>query len=300
MHAALLLFLLSGSAIQDKPSEPKTAAAKPPTAEQLAAITGRGKLLAEYDQAAWHASDVLQKLNPPAENVGRYIAHKTEKGWVVAFGRLDTKQDRFLVAYEATQGKKPEDFDVKSVEPPSADAGFNRSAAKAVDTVLKEFVENFKGEQRPYNVAILPAEKSELWVYLVPAPTKAGVWPLGGDVRYRVSKDGSRIIDKRQLHNSVIEIPAPEKGPDNQLAAGMHTHVLDDIPEDTDVFHVLQRKPAVPETLSSRLRSRARSSTSGQRRKFSKSSCPIRFRSPFCEGVARSRSRKPSSASSPG
>jgi hypothetical protein len=249
MHAALLLLLLSGSMGQDKSSEAKNTAAKPPTVEQLAAITSRGKLLAEYDLAAWHASDALQKLNPPAENVGRYIAHKTENGWVVAFGRLDVKQDRFLVAYEATKGKKPEEYQVKAIEPPSADAGFNRSAAKAIDTVLKEFVENFKGEQRPYNVAILPAEKSELWVYLVPAPTKAGVWPLGGDVRYRVSKDGSRIIEKRQLHNSVIEIAAPEKGPDNQLAAGMHTHVLDDIPEDTDVFHVLQRKPAVPEII---------------------------------------------------
>jgi hypothetical protein len=29
--------------------------------------------------------------------------------------------------------------------------------------------------------------------------------------------------------------------------AGIHTHVLDDTPEDTDVFHVLTRKPAVPE-----------------------------------------------------
>ena len=27
----------------------------------------------------------------------------------------------------------------------------------------------------------------------------------------------------------------------------MHTTVLDDIPEDTDVFHVLARQPAIPE-----------------------------------------------------
>ena len=29
----------------------------------------------------------------------------------------------------------------------------------------------------------------------------------------------------------------------------MHTHVLDDTPEDTDVFHVLTRKPSVPEMI---------------------------------------------------
>ncbi len=244
MHAALLLLLFSWYTAHDDP--PK---GKPPTAEQLAAIARRGKLLAEYDQAAWHASDAVMKLNPNAEHVGRYIARKTDKGWVVAFGRLDSKSDRFLVAYEATQGKNPDEFQVKSFNPPSADAAFNRSAAKAIDTTQKEFVENIKGERRPYNVAVLPAEKSELWVYFVPAPTKPDVWPLGGDVRYRVSADGSRIVEKRQLHNTVIEIAAPKPGPDNQPAAGMHTHVLDDTPEDTDVFHVLTRKPAVPEII---------------------------------------------------
>jgi hypothetical protein len=50
---------------------------------------------------------------------------------------------------------------------------------------------------------------------MVPAPTKPGVWPLG-------------------------------------QVAGLHTHVLDDVPEDTDVFHVLTRKPAVPEIIVTR------------------------------------------------
>ena len=244
MQQALILLLLTWSATRNEP--PK---ANPPTAEQLAAISRRGKLLAEYDQAAWHSSDAVQKLNPKAESTGRYIARKTEKGWVVAFGKLDEKGERFLIGYEASQGKNLDEFQVKSFDPPAVDTAFNRSAARAIDTILKDFVENFKGEQRPYNVAVLPAEKSELWLYLVPAPTKPDVWPLGGDVRYRVSADGSRIVEKRQLHNTVIEMPAPKRGPDEQLAAGMHTHVLDDTPEDTDVFHVLTRKPAVPEII---------------------------------------------------
>jgi hypothetical protein len=31
--------------------------------------------------------------------------------------------------------------------------------------------------------------------------------------------------------------------------AGVHTHILDDTPEDTDVFHVLVRRPSVPEMI---------------------------------------------------
>jgi len=50
-------------------------------------------------------------------------------------------------------------------------------------------MEHFEGERRPYNVAVLPAEKGQVWVYVVPAPTKIGVWPLGGDARYLISED---------------------------------------------------------------------------------------------------------------
>ena len=137
-------------------------------------------------------------------------------------------------------------FDVKEMTPPKEDTGFFLSAAKAIDTSLKDFMEHFEGEQRPYNVAVLPAEKGQVWVYLVPAPTKPNVWPLGGDVRYLISADGTKIVSKRQLHKSIIEVEPP-KDKNQQQVAGMHTHVLDDTPEDTDVFHVLTRKPAVPE-----------------------------------------------------
>ena len=222
---------------------------EPPTEEELAAITGRGRHLAGYDAAAWHASDALQAKRPEGGSVVRYIARKTDQGWEVAFGKLDQAKDRFLIAYEATQGKKPEAFEVKAYDPPKEDTGFFRSAARAIDAALKDFTENFKGERRPYNVAVLPAEEGQFWVYLVPAPTRPGVWPLGGDVRYLISPDGAKIVAKRQLHNSIIEKEMPEEEGPKQVA-GIHTHVLDDIPEDTDVFHVLTRKPAVPEIIA--------------------------------------------------
>jgi hypothetical protein len=221
---------------------------EPPTKEELAAITVRGRDLAGYDYAAWHGSDAVQAKQQKEGSAVRYIARKIDKKWVVAFGRLDEKGEKFLIAYEATQGDKPDVFDVKEISPPNEDRWFICSAAKAIDTSLKDFVEHFEGEQRPYNVAVLPAEKGQVWVYLVPAPTKPNVWPLGGDVRYLISADGTKIVSKRQLHKSVIEVKPP-KDKNNQQVAGMHTHVLDDTPEDTDVFHVLTRKPAVPEMI---------------------------------------------------
>ena len=218
---------------------------EPPAKEVLSAITERGRSLAGYDDACWHASDAVMVKKPKPGSVARYIARKTDGGWVVAFGKLDDEKDRFLVAYEATQGKEPGVFTVKEINPPREDDGFLRSAARSIDTALKDF----RGERRPYNVALLTAEKDQFWVYVVPAPTKAGVWPLGGDVRYRVSQDGAKIVEKRQMHKSIIEKAAPAADDGNKLVAGMHSHVLSDMPEDTDVFHVLSRKPAIPEMI---------------------------------------------------
>jgi hypothetical protein len=219
---------------------------KPPTREELSAVTERGRELAAYDAAAWRASDAVQATRPTQGSVVRYIARKTENGWSVAFGKLDQEQKRFLIAYEATQGNKPDVFAASALTPPRADTGFFLSAARAIDTALKDFTDHFEGVQRPYNVAVLPADKGQVWVYLVPAPTRVGVWPLGGDVRYLVSADGTKIVAKRQLHKSVIEVEPPKDNVKQQVA-GVHTHVLDDVPEDTDVFHVLTRKPPVPE-----------------------------------------------------
>jgi hypothetical protein len=83
-------------------------------------------------------------------------------------------------------------------------------------------------------------------VYILPAQTVADVYPLGGDVRYLVSADGSNIIETRQLHKAIQEVknsvPAGTKP-----TAHFHTHILTDTPEDTDVFHVLRQKPPLPE-----------------------------------------------------
>jgi len=230
--AALILALFISSYVVAQKRE------SPASQAELAEITERGRQLAEYDTAAWHASDAVVALSPPEGSVARYIAMKTEAGWVVAFGRLNEKRDKFLIAYEATQATTPVEFKVKKHDPPKEDAGFYLSAAKAIDTALADF----RGESRPYNVAALPAKSGQVYVYVVPAQTKQNVYPLGGDARYLISQDGSKIVEKHQLHRSIIDFESAAN-----TSAGFHTAVVDNVPEDTDVFFVLSRRPLTPE-----------------------------------------------------
>lgn len=216
----------------------------PLSREQLAEITARGRLLAEYDQAAWHATDAVMAAHPKQDSGSRFVCRKTEPAWTCVFGHLST--DKFLIDYEAVQGASPEEFQIKHNDPPAEDTDFYFAAVKAMLVAGKDF--QLTAESRPYNPSVLPAPSGQWYVYMVPAQTKKGVFPLGGDARYLVTAEGNTILEKRQLHKSIMETTAqvPNGG---KFAAGFHTHVLTNVPEDTDVFFVLTRKPLVPEMI---------------------------------------------------
>ena len=160
-----------------------------------------------------------------------------------SFGHLNTTRDKFLIAYEATQGATPQDFTVKKFDPPQVDASFYAAAAKAIDTAMNDF----RGQNRPCNVAVLPVPPNQFYLYVIPAQTKTDIYPLGGDVRYLITQDGNTIVDKRQLHKTIIEVSQSSIPKGATSVAGYHTHVLSDVLEDTDVFHVLTRQPSQPE-----------------------------------------------------
>lgn len=223
---------------QAAPARPPRTA--PPSADELQAISDRGRLLAEYDQAAWGATDAVMALHPTAASITHYIARPLADGWHVVFGRLAATRDTFFIAYDARLAPGDSVFRAAALTPPRADTGYYARAARAIDTARAAF----GPVQRPYNVAVIPATLNEWWVYLYPASTQTGVWPLGGDERFLVSSDGRTIRARRPMHKAIIEY-APKFG--QHIRAYTHVAVLDDVPEDTDVLAVLSRTPRAPE-----------------------------------------------------
>ena len=241
-HIALVvLALLSTSLIAEKP--------KSPTREELAEITARGRMMAEYDIAAWHATDAVQAAWKDDQNKphGFYVAQKSDKGWVVVFGQVNEKGHKYLVFYEAVQAATRTEFDVKKYDPPREDSGYYLASARALEVAMKDF----ERPNRPYNTYVLPESEGRFYVYLLPAQTTDGVYPLGGDVRYLFSADGATILEKRQMHKTVLDFDFRKSNKDlkdiKELKAGYHIHVLSNVPEDSDVFFVLGRKPSIPE-----------------------------------------------------
>ncbi len=231
--------------IQLVTSSPARAQSTPASSQQLAAITERGKALAAYDRAAWHATDAAQAIaGGDATGVRFYIARRTSAGWTVDFGKLDPTGTAFLTAIEAA-GDDNGHFTAQRLAPPRSDAGYLPAAARAIGTAEGEFkpVKGFK-----YNVAVIPNADDTFYVYLYPAQTEPHVFPVGGDERYTISSDGLKALDAHRMHNSILATPEGAGLPSGaRQAAGFRTVVVENVPQDTDVFHVLARTPSIPD-----------------------------------------------------
>ncbi len=232
---------------------PAGAQQPPASAGDLAAITQRGRALEAYDQAAWHGTDAAQAVaGSDTSGLQYYIAQKTASGWVVDFGRLNAAGTAFLTRLEA-QSADGLNFTAQNLATPRADTGFLVAAAHAIATAEAAFkpAGGYK-----YDVAVLPVGDGTLYVYLYPAQTVVNVYPVGGDERFTISSDGTNILDAHVMHRSVLAIPAalPQPGsgmpPDSKVVAQYRTVVVANVPQDTDVFHVLARKPAMPDYIS--------------------------------------------------
>ena len=224
----------------------QTPPAGAPSNVELTEITARGRALAEYDAAAWHATDAVEPLKPAKGTFERYIARKTSDGWVVMFGRYNEGKTRFLIAYEARQTANPTEYKVTLHEPPVEDTDFFLHAATAHELATAEFMRVVK-PQRPYNISILPAPLGSWYVYAIPGQTTEDVLPFGGDVRYIVSADGSKIVETRQMHKTVLEEKVH-----NPTDFGFHTHFLSDTPEDSDIFYAMTRKAVNGEIIATK------------------------------------------------
>lgn len=206
----------------------------------LAGVTERGRALYAYDQAAWHGTDAILALHPDHNGLTNYFCEKDSSGWKVLFGGWNSERSKLLIVYEAMESSSSGQFVGRKLDPPREASSSELAMERALELASK----NFPRPQRPFNSAVLPAPDGKLFVYLYPAQTKSTVWPLGGDVRFTISADGTQIVEKRELHKTILDM---EFKPDIHPVAGYHVHVLSDVPEDTDVLYVLNRQPSIPE-----------------------------------------------------
>ena len=224
-----------------------------PTQGELDQISARGRALAGYQRAAWNATVQLMATNPDPSQVERYVAYHADSGWVVAFGKLDAQRDTFYVSTiavpAAVNGQRVDSvFEFHKFDVPGPDIDFLVRATRAMDTAVVAM--GAKG--RAYQVAAIPTENGDWYVYLTPASDFTSSFPLGDDVRYRISSEADRILEVRRMHKGMVAFDRAAHSDAARLTAGRHKTSLRDEPEDSDICHVLTRRPQVPEMVETR------------------------------------------------
>jgi hypothetical protein len=220
----------------------------PPTSDVLDAITRRGRALSEADAMSWRGSGAMTSLDLPADSVRRLIPRRTSRGWEVALGTLSSNESTFLISQLATPGIYPDHWASSLFEPARPDSGYFVRAARAIESSLALFR---PAARRPYIATVIPADDGPTWlVYVYPAPEVEGMYPRGGDMRFRVSADGRIVTETRRLHETIVEYSARTARSSSSKAGQDEPAVSGNAPEDTDVFHVIQRRPAISELMT--------------------------------------------------
>lgn len=217
----------------------------------IAAAETLGKLLLEYDRAAWTTTDMLvAKLPPDQLNLIR--------GWVVeprAAGGLTAtyfagEPGAYRAVFVASSGTgASEESRLLKDEPLTPAQARLASAVTAARAYAGE-----KGLRpctpAPFNTVALPPEAASgpIRVYLLSAPTEKGRLPFGGHYRLSVDPAG-RVVAERSFTKACLTLDQPATA-----AVVTVSHLLDPIPTEIHVFMSLSAQlPVAVATLDGRV-----------------------------------------------
>lgn len=221
---------------------------RPATDDELAAVSKRGRILAKMQTLKDSATDLLltkeQKYSDGATTDGAELSVQVQMPpygeTKVAYGRLGSSQDTYFIDF-VVSGDKGHTA-IKTFSPPLEDHEYFLDAARALSAARQSAADS------PGSYLILPLDKNHkrFYVYLYPRD-KGKAYLLGGDKRYKVilDADGVLVAETKQLHQATLKYQVKKNA-----RFGYHSAVIDDKPEDTDVLHVLTRKPVLPEFVS--------------------------------------------------
>lgn len=221
---------------------------RPAADQELAAISKRGQILAQMQTLKDSATDLLltkkQQHLDCATTAGAELSVLVQLPpygeTKVVYGRLGASQDTYLIDFVVTGNKG--NMAIKTFSTALRDNEYFWDAARA----LSRARQSTGGWPGSYLVLPLDKNHKRFYVYLYPRD-KGKTYLLGGDKRYKVILDGdsAQIAETKQLHRATLTYQVKKNA-----RFSYHSAVVDDKPEDTDVLHVLTRKPCLPELVS--------------------------------------------------
>lgn len=204
----------------------------PGEADRIAAVLARGNLLYDYDQAAWHSTDVMV-AKVPRSRLGEI------KGWLV-----EPAGEGLSVLYYGYDGGTP--YGVfragwrggKVVDPAIIAADAPDRALTAIEARMAQARKAAAASNPPacvrqaFNTVIVPpaSDTAPVEVYLLTPQVEDGKYPFGLHYLVTVGADG-QVVSTRPFMKSCMIQPLPAN-----VVASMVSHLLDPTPTEIHVW----------------------------------------------------------------
>jgi hypothetical protein len=207
----------------------------------------RGKMLFNYDQAAWHSTDTFVEMAGELKNqklVGRVVVPLESGYQAIYYGKNDS--GRYAIFSGTWNGTKIVDavFSKDDKGPLlSPQANSYADAAELLTSGKLETKDLWFCNKATPNFVLLPGSVSgEYSLYVMTAQEKNDSFPLGGHHRYDIRNGKS--VGTRTFTKSCIDLEREQK-PDKKIEAFYITHLLDPAPTEIHVFSALASKTSI-------------------------------------------------------
>jgi hypothetical protein len=202
-----------------------------------------GLNLYHTEKSSWISSDLLtEKYMAFRSLVGGYVSYKGEKDYVytlfyskgddkspVIRFRFDTSFDKSNPVVE-TKDLTMNELEIKLIK-------LREIAAKEIFSDNDSLFQYYK--ETRYN--LIPIEYNDsLYVYVLTAPLETGYLIIGNDYKLTFNSE-FECIKKQNLHNTLIKVPYKGEK-DKKIEMTVHTHVISDIIDETDICTMLLYK----------------------------------------------------------
>lgn len=201
-------------------------------------VSAMGQAIYRQDGAAWVATDAVMALwanaGPPPGMAGWIVVEEGESQRV-RFVREDGGNLRAAFDVVVRDGRAGP---VEVVQD-----GVLSAEEKASFLARQTAISNI-GRLRcsqALNTVVLDDPDSDGWlVWLLTATTDAGIVPMGGHYRFRISADGATVVRRDMLSNSCLNMARPQEGKQGEPEALFVTQLVSQGPVETHVFLSLQ------------------------------------------------------------
>jgi len=209
-------------------------------------ILNEGKLLYRLEKASWYGTDFFLKEFPQKkDSIGGYLSYVSDNKVInIFFGRFDTYHIFARFQFDSLPKPNPIQIDTLSSVATAIERDLIQIRQDALDK-LKSNSDSFFRFYKNVSFNTIPLiTDDERKVYVISGTNLNGIVLIGNDYLFKYDNKNN-FISKEKIHNSLIQLQSKIDSKNNPVVATMHSHVISDFIDPTDICTLLLFKDLV-------------------------------------------------------